>query len=129
MSEDRWDDPKHIKWSRAVKTRDFFTCQICGTGGYEVHLESHHMNSYDWAVNERYDLTNGVTLCKKCHTQYHQYTSFGNNTKQDFLKFMKLAKIFRQILSSDHPENSPKEAREIEEILNTEDEPNDEGEE
>lgn len=129
MSEERWEDPRHIKWSRAIKTRDYFTCQICSTGGYDVHLESHHMDSFDWCIEGRFDLKNGITLCKMCHQSYHKYTSYGNNTKENFLSYMKIAKIFRSVLSSASPENPVKEARELEEILNTQEDESNEGEE
>lgn len=127
MSEERWEDPRHIKWSRAIKTKFFFTCVVCGTGGtggYDVHLESHHMNSYDWAISERFDLLNGSCICAYHHKIFHQKYGYGMNTKAQFNEFLGICKIFRSVLSSESSENSPKEAREIEEILNQEDDQN-----
>lgn len=125
MSEERWEDIRHIKWSRAVKTRDYFTCIICNTGGYDVHLESHHMDSFDWSIKNRYDLSNGITICKYHHQVFHKKYGYGMNTKAQFNEFVSLCKIFRSVLSSETPENSLKEARELEELLNIqEDDPN-----
>lgn len=129
MSEERWEDPRHIKWSRAIKTKYFFTCEICGTGGYDVHLESHHLNSFDWSITDRYDLQNGACLCAYHHKIFHQKYGYGMNTKAQFDEFSKMCKIFRSVLSSATPENPLKEAREIEEILNTQEDESNESEE
>lgn len=56
---------KYKKWREEVFKRDNYTCQECGQiGGY---LNAHHIKS--WAEHEelRYDINNGITLCKKCH--------------------------------------------------------------
>lgn len=56
---------KYKCWRLAVFERDNYTCCICGIrGGY---LEAHHI--IQWSDNEllRYDISNGQTLCKKCH--------------------------------------------------------------
>lgn len=102
MSDNRSDDPKYVKWAKAIKTRDSYKCQICFAGGdYKVQLDSHHMDSWDWAVESRYKMDNGITLCERDHHIYHQYCSYGNNTKEHFLKYMEIAKVFIQILSKD----------------------------
>ena len=59
-------------WSRAVKVRDNFTCQLCGIRGFKglgrsVKLHSHHIKSWKYYPNLRYDLKNGLTLCNNCH--------------------------------------------------------------
>lgn len=146
MSDNRSDDPKYVRWAKAIKTRDNFTCQICRiVSNFKIQLDSHHMNSWDWCVKERYDIQNGITLCEICHMRYHKYTSFGKNTKENFLAYMsvakvfhevllkdstvKIAKIFLTILSSDQLKPSLKEATEIKEILNKEEDLNEKGEE
>lgn len=55
---------KFHAWSYAVKELDKFTCLMCGK---VKNLESHHI--YPWSKNKekRYDLSNGITLCKHCH--------------------------------------------------------------
>lgn len=53
------------EWRTKVFERDDYTCQECGIrGGY---LYAHHIEP--WAKNKdlRFELSNGVTLCKQCH--------------------------------------------------------------
>lgn len=99
MSRD--DDPLFKKWAEDVKKRDSYTCQICTSRG--VYLESHHKNSWDRYIEERYDVDNGVALCKRCHERFHNMFGYGNNTKFQFKQYQQMVDIFRKILSSDNP--------------------------
>lgn len=56
------------RWSLAVKRRDNFTCQVCGSTEKPV---AHHLNSYKNDKDARYDIENGITLCRDCHTDFH----------------------------------------------------------
>ncbi len=61
-------------WRKDVFERDLYTCQCCGDksgNGHRVELNAHHINN--WKDNEdlRYDVKNGITLCDKCHMQFH----------------------------------------------------------
>lgn len=72
------------KWARAVKQRDSFTCQVCGS---EEKLIAHHLNNYADNPDLRYSLENGITLCRDCHTDFH--VNFMGNfrspcTEEDF---------------------------------------------
>lgn len=60
---------KYSAWRKAVFERDDYTCQICGIRGSE--LNAHHIKRWSTNVNERYQLDNGITLCKKCHSFVH----------------------------------------------------------
>jgi 5-methylcytosine-specific restriction endonuclease McrA len=56
-----------VRWRRAVKTRDNFACQSCGkTTGY---IDAHHIKPYKAHPELRFDVTNGLTLCRRCHAQ------------------------------------------------------------
>jgi predicted HNH restriction endonuclease len=57
-------DPKYKKWRSAVFERDNWTCQTCGARGY---VEPHHIKRWADYKELRYEVTNGVTLCKECH--------------------------------------------------------------
>ena len=53
------------EWSRKVKERDGFKCQI--NGCEKTRLNSHHI--IPWQYKEtRTDLMNGITLCVSHHT-------------------------------------------------------------
>ena len=92
---DRSDDKRFVKWAKKVKERDDFTCQICLKTG--VYLNSHHMNSWDMFVKERYDLDNGVTLCYNCHDLFHSIYGRGRNTKFQFKEFRETIGIIKQV--------------------------------
>ena len=100
--ESRDDDYLFKKWAQEVKVRDGFQCQICSQRG--VYLESHHMNSWDIYVSERYDLNNGVSLCKRCHQRFHDLFGYGNNSKYQFKQYQQMAEIFKRILVENPPD-------------------------
>ncbi len=50
-------------WRNLIYRRDNYTCLCCGQrGGY---LQAHHMNGWHWCEEERFDINNGVTLCRE----------------------------------------------------------------
>lgn len=59
-----YNDPKYKAWRLAVKRRDKFKCKKCGS---RKKLAAHHIKK--WADHPllRYDVNNGITLCRKCH--------------------------------------------------------------
>lgn len=55
-------------WEKAVVKRDRYRCVLCQSG---KHINIHHI--IRWVDNEEkhYDEKNGVTLCLKCHKEWH----------------------------------------------------------
>ena len=64
---------KQREWSNAVKKRDKYTCQECGFkyGSKDSPLNAHHIVRWADSVELRYELDNGITLCKRCHYKVH----------------------------------------------------------
>jgi len=60
---------KHGAWSRSVISRDRATCQQCGATGIELH--AHHIKPFRDFPELRWELSNGITLCHKCHWAVH----------------------------------------------------------
>ena len=65
-----------------VLKRDNYTCQCCNH--QSTNLEVHHLDGYDWCKEKRTIVTNGITLCKNCHDNFHLMYGKGNNTKEQF---------------------------------------------
>lgn len=75
-------------WRKEVYERDSYTCQLCQSSNNK--LNAHHLNSWNWAVEERFDVDNGITLCVDCHRNFHKEYGRGDNTKEQFEEFAQM---------------------------------------
>lgn len=83
INNDKYD------WRLSIFKRDKFTCQVCqdSQGG---NLVAHHLNCYKYFPEERWDISNGVTLCNACHREFHKKYGYNNKTtKENFEEFTK----------------------------------------
>ena len=80
--------PEYYKWRSDVYERDSYTCQCCGNNK-SGNLIAHHLNSYNSDKEHRTDVNNGITVCKKCHKEFHDKYGYGNNTVEQFKEFLK----------------------------------------
>jgi len=72
-------------WREAVFTRDRWTCQKCKEKG--VKLNSHHLQGFSKYPDFRFTIDNGVTLCERCHVEFHNSYGRTDNIKEQFFKF------------------------------------------
>lgn len=63
--------PEGRAWRFDVMSRDRFTCQECGDdrGG---NLHAHHIKPFATHPELRLDVSNGITLCERCHEALHR---------------------------------------------------------
>lgn len=57
--------PEYRRWRMACLRRDKRTCQDCGSTKGQMTV--HHIKAYATHPDLRYDTSNGITLCVKCH--------------------------------------------------------------
>jgi len=67
----RWC-PEYSKWRKSVFERANFLCQDCHTKHSRNNpIHAHHIILFSESVEFRFDIDNGITLCKKCHLIKH----------------------------------------------------------
>lgn len=66
-AHDRNSD-QYKRWRTEVFKRDGFQCQRCGS---KNDLQAHHVKAWKNNKELRYVVTNGITLCRKCHLEAH----------------------------------------------------------
>lgn len=85
--KDRRYDERERVWRAKVFKRYGYTCAVCGSSKSGT-LNAHHKDGYNWCVERRYDLSNGVTLCVTCHTEFHSIYGSGDNTEKQYLEWL-----------------------------------------
>lgn len=78
---------EYTRFRRKVFKRDKHTCQKCGDnqGG---NLNAHHIRNHSTHKELRYDVNNGITLCKKCHIEFHKKYGYKNNNENQIKEFL-----------------------------------------
>lgn len=61
---------KYKIWRKSVFNRDSRSCRMCFYKGDQVH--AHHIKSFSKHPDLRFDINNGITLCKECHKNEHK---------------------------------------------------------
>jgi len=64
------DRTKLIEWAKVVKKRDNYKCIECENNNIKI-LQAHHIKNWSNYALLRFDIDNGVTLCKFCHAKKH----------------------------------------------------------
>jgi hypothetical protein len=76
----------YMDWQEAVFKRDGCRCQKCGKK--DKKLNAHHLWSFLANEDLRFNVDNGVTLCRKCHIRFHSMFGNKDNTPYQFQIFM-----------------------------------------
>ncbi len=76
---------RYKKWKRKILERDKYTCRCCGKAHHRKgELTVHHLDSFMYYPKGRLDMDNAISLCYKCHKQFHgefgMHRNFRNQT-------------------------------------------------
>ena len=77
---DRHDSQQYKEWRLLVYQRDNYKCVKCGS---KEKINAHHVRSWKHYPDLRYTVSNGITLCEKCHIALHQ--KYGYDTPEPVL--------------------------------------------
>jgi hypothetical protein len=79
------------EWRISVFNRDNYCCKKCNLKngeGKTIQLNSHHIENYSSNLEKRFDIDNGITLCKDCHKLFHITFGYKNNNKNQIDCFL-----------------------------------------
>jgi 5-methylcytosine-specific restriction endonuclease McrA len=71
-SQEIRESPEYRAWRNSVVRRDGFQCIWCHATN---NLEAHHIYSFASFPEGRFDIKNGITLCRDCHKLTPNYGS------------------------------------------------------
>lgn len=74
-------------WRESVFTRDNYTCKKCKRRGYKI--DPHHILNFSSHLDLRFNIENGITLCRKCHNNFHNKYGKINNTAEQLKEYLK----------------------------------------
>lgn len=80
-----------LDWKKNVYKKDNYTCQCCGAkngNGKHITLNAHHIFNWNDYEGLRYDINNGITLCDKCHIEFHIIYGKKLNNKEQIDEFI-----------------------------------------
>jgi hypothetical protein len=69
FSKQQRSDSKTAAWKGAVKLRDEFKCRKCDLEASD--LQVHHIIPMNVDPSIAWDINNGITLCRFCHSEFH----------------------------------------------------------
>lgn len=79
-------------WRNEVYKKDWYTCQCCGRSK-NIQKQAHHFYNFSNNNEIRYDVKNGITLCKECHYptvkgSFHNVYGTNNNTPEQLEEYI-----------------------------------------
>ena len=87
-SVDRKWKKEYRDWRSSVYRNYNYTCDICGCKRSKGNkIVAHHIESFDINEELRYDPSNGVALCERCHKDFHIKYGFGKNTSEQYCEY------------------------------------------
>ena len=78
---------KYSVWRKSVFKRDGYECKKCGVIG--GRLNAHHISGFTKYKKIRFDIDNGVTMCEKCHKNFHRIYGLVDFDSSSLLEYLK----------------------------------------
>ena len=63
---------QYKSWRDSVYRRDYWHCQICNKHCEGGNIVAHHRKAFADYPELRFDIDNGITLCRGCHLKIHR---------------------------------------------------------
>lgn len=77
----------YSSWRKQIYKKNNYQCVKCGGGSGK--LNAHHIFNWRDFPEKRFDIDNGITLCKKCHILFHKLFGNKKNTNIELDLFIK----------------------------------------
>jgi hypothetical protein len=82
----------YANWRDSVYAKDWYTCQCCGKSK-GIIKNAHHILPYASHEELRYDVNNGICMCRDCHyttikDSFHNKYGTTNNTPEQLEEFI-----------------------------------------
>jgi len=86
----RWDrlQKPYKLWRQKVFSRDSFLCVKCKKK--KNYIEAHHIFNWNEYEDLRYEIDNGITFCKECHSNFHSIYGKKNNNFSQILEYLQI---------------------------------------
>jgi hypothetical protein len=79
---------EYLYWVDSVYRRDKFICQECNIKCQKGNIIAHHIKPFSRFPKIRFDIDNGVTLCRSCHARIHNpKNKFSINPIKEVIKY------------------------------------------
>jgi len=63
---------EYKEWAISIYKKGKYICQGCGIKCKAKNIIAHHIKSFTYFPKLRFDINNGITLCRSCHIKYHK---------------------------------------------------------
>ncbi len=77
---------QYNEWREKVFKRDNYTCQKTKIKGGELH--PHHIQNFADYPELRFETSNGISLSKKSHNEFHRRYGWRKNTREQLKEFL-----------------------------------------
>ncbi|NCU40118.1 hypothetical protein EOL99_04515 [Candidatus Falkowbacteria bacterium] len=76
----------YAQFIRQVYLRDKYTCIKCKQVGGKLNV--HHIENFSQVVEKRTCISNGITMCLKCHRKFHKKYGYQNNNNLQMQEYL-----------------------------------------